>query len=65
MRKLRALFHPIFIFVGVQIAWVILMAVWINWYIKNSRRFNEFAQELNPKLFDNDFNWVILLERVR
>lgn len=62
MRKLRALFHPIFIFVGVQIAWVILMAVWINWYIKNSRRFNEFAQQLNPMLSDNDFNWVILLE---
>lgn len=62
MRKLRALFHPIFIFIGVQIAWVVLMAVWINWYIKNSRRFKAFAQQLNPMLFDNDFNWVVLLE---
>ena len=62
MRKLRALFHPIFIFIGIQIAWLVLMAVWINWYIKNSRRFNEVAQQLSPNLFDNDFNWVILLE---
>ncbi|MCH8209451.1 MAG: HAMP domain-containing histidine kinase [Nitrospinae bacterium] len=62
MNKLRALFHPIIIFIGVQIAWIILMAVWINWYIKNSLRFKEFAQKIKPELFTTDFNWVILLE---
>jgi len=34
MRKLKALFNPIFIFIGVQVAWIVLMAVWINWYLK-------------------------------
>jgi len=34
MRKLKALFHPIFIFIGVQFAWIVLMAVWINWHLK-------------------------------
>lgn len=62
MNKLRALFHPIIIFVGVQIAWIILMAVWINWYIKNSRKFQEFAQKFRPDLFADEFNWLILLE---
>ncbi|MCH8865095.1 MAG: HAMP domain-containing histidine kinase [Chloroflexi bacterium] len=61
-RLRRIVFHPIFIFVGIQIAWIILMAVWINWYIKNSRRFKEFAQKIKPELFTTDFNWVILLE---
>ena len=62
MNKLRALFHPIIIFIGVQIAWIILMAVWINWYIKNNLRFKEFAQKIKPELFTTDFSWVILLE---
>jgi signal transduction histidine kinase len=62
MNKLRALFHPIFIFVGVQVAWIVLMAVWINWYLKNSRKFQEFAQKIRPDLFADEFNWVILLE---
>ena len=62
MDKLKALFHPIFIFVGIQIAWIILMAVWINWYVKNSRKFQEFAQRIRPDLFADEFNWVILLE---
>jgi signal transduction histidine kinase len=62
MNKLRALFHPIFIFVGIQVAWIVLMAVWINWYLKNSRKFQEFAQKIRPDLFADEFNWIILLE---
>jgi signal transduction histidine kinase len=62
MSKLRALFHPIFIFVGIQVAWIVLMAVWINWYLKNSRKFQEFAQKIRPDLFADEFNWIILLE---
>lgn len=62
MGKLKALFHPIFIFVGIQIAWIILMAVWINWYVKNSRKFQEFAEKIRPDLFADEFNWLILLE---
>ncbi len=62
MNRLRALFHPIMIFIGVQVAWIILMAVWINWYLKNSRDLQDFAQKLRPDLFSADVNWLILLE---
>jgi signal transduction histidine kinase len=62
MSKLKALFHPIFIFIGVQVAWIVLMAVWINWYLKNSRKFQEFAQKIRPDLFADEYNWIILLE---
>ena len=55
MSKLKALFHPIFIFIGVQVAWIVLMAVWINWYLKNSRKFQEFAQKIRPDLFADEF----------
>jgi signal transduction histidine kinase len=62
MNKLRTLFHPIFVFIGVQIAWIILMGIWINWYILNRRDVQEFAKSIKPELFDSDLNWVILLE---
>jgi len=62
MRKLKTLFHPIFIFIGVQVAWIVLMAVWIDWYLKNSRKFQEFAQKIRPDLFADELNWLILLE---
>jgi len=60
--KLRTLFHPIFVFVGVQIAWIVLMGIWINWYLKNRQDFEEFARRFQPDLLAPDLNWVILVE---
>ncbi len=60
--KMRTLFHPIFIFVGVQIAWIFLMAIWINWYFQNREDFETFAQRFKPELLAPDLNWVILVE---
>jgi len=62
MNRLRALFHPIFVFIGVQVAWIGLMAVWIYWYVQNSQNLAEFAQNLPPELLESDLNWVVLLE---
>ena len=62
MKRLKALFHPIFVFVVVQVAWIGLMAVWIYWYFKNSQNLAEFAKKLPPELLESDFNWVVLLE---
>ena len=62
MNRLRALFHPIFVFIGVQIAWIGLMVVWVYWYVKNSRNLAEFAKRLPPELLESDFNWIVLLE---
>ena len=62
MSKLRTLFHPIFVFVGIQVAWIALMAVWIYWYFENRLNLKELAERLRPGMFSTDFNWVVLLE---
>lgn len=62
MIKLKKIFHPIFIFIGVQVAWIILLGLGIYWYVKNNRGFELFAQSIRPDLFDTRFNWVVLLE---
>ncbi len=62
MNKIKTIFHPIIIFIGVQIAWIVLMAIWIWWYLKNRQDFKAFAERLQPELFATDLNWVVLLE---
>ena len=64
MNRLRALFHPIFVFIGIQIAWIGLLVVWIYWYVQNSQNLTEFAKRLPPELLDSNFNWIALLEGV-
>ncbi len=39
-----------------------MMAIWIWWYLKNRQDFKAFAERLQPELFANDLNWVVLLE---
>ncbi|MBT5471037.1 MAG: HAMP domain-containing histidine kinase [Nitrospina sp.] len=62
MNKIRALFHPIMVFIGVQIAWIVLMAVWINWYLENNLSIKELAQKIRPDLFHAEVEWLILFE---
>jgi hypothetical protein len=62
MNRLRALFHPILVFIGVQIAWIGLMIVWVYWYFKNRQNLAEFTKKLPPELLESDFNWIVLLE---
>ena len=62
MNRLRALFHPIFVFIGIQIAWIGLIVVWIYWYVQNSQNLTEFAKRLPPELLDSNFNWIALVE---
>jgi signal transduction histidine kinase len=50
------------VFIGVQVAWIVLMAVWINWYLENNLAIQEFAQEIRPDLFTAEIKWLILFE---
>jgi signal transduction histidine kinase len=62
MSRLRNLFHPIMVFIGIQVAWIVLMAIWINWYLENNLAIKEFAQEIRPDLFTAEIQWLILFE---
>ena len=62
MNRLRALFHPILVFIGVQIAWIGLMIVWVYWYFENRQNLAEFTKKLPPELLESDFSWIVLLE---
>jgi signal transduction histidine kinase len=62
MSRLRNLFHPIMVFIGIQVAWIVLMAIWINWYFENNLAIKEFAQEIRPDLFTAEIQWLILFE---
>jgi signal transduction histidine kinase len=62
MNRLRNLFHPIMVFIGIQVAWIVLMAIWVNWYLENNLAIKEFAQEIRPDLFTAEIQWLILFE---
>ena len=60
MNRLRALFHPIFVFIGVQVAWIGLMIVWVYWYFENRQNLAEFTKKLPPELLAVSYTHLTL-----
>jgi signal transduction histidine kinase len=50
MRYRHSFKYHIFIFVAVQMAWLILLGLWIYWYISSYMLINEMGEKFSPQL---------------
>lgn len=49
-------------FIGIQVAWVLAVIVWLNWFLGNHRKLRELAEKYSPELLVGGPDWVILTE---
>ena len=61
LKKFHFITNPIFVLVGAQICWGLLMFVWIRWYILRSQEINNILEKI-PLPRQNSGQWVILME---
>lgn len=62
MRKIRSLFYPIVIFVFAQLAWVVVIGLWIYRYVTNNMLFNEVGDRIPARLVSESTNVWALVE---
>jgi signal transduction histidine kinase len=62
VKRLRALFHPIAIFVVAQVSWGLLMFVWIRWYVLRSREVDEVMRNVPWMEHSQSVSTLILVE---
>ena len=60
--KTSWLYHPVTIFLFIQILWILLMVVWIRWYIEKHSQLREMAQRLRTQVEVEGFGWMPLFE---
>jgi signal transduction histidine kinase len=60
--KTRWLYHPVTIFLSMQVLWILLMVVWIRWYIEKHTQLRIMAQKLRTQVEVDGFGWLPLLE---
>jgi hypothetical protein len=60
--KTRWLYHPVTIFLSIQVLWILLMVVWIRWYIEKHAQLREMAQRLRTQVEVDGLGWLPLLE---
>jgi len=56
------LFNPLMAFIGIQLAWILVIVVWLNWFLGQHRKFRELAEKYSPELLHANPDWAILVE---
>ncbi len=59
--KTRWLYHPVTIFLSIQVLWILLMVAWIRWYIEKHAQVREMAEQLRAQALVEGFGWLPLL----
>ena len=59
--KTRWLYHPVTIFLFIQVLWILLMVNWIRWYVKEHYQLREMAEGLRTQVEIKGFDWLPLL----
>lgn len=60
MRRLRWVSHPITIFVGLQIAWVAIVVIWVIWFVGEQAQIAKLAERFGTQYFDAGTTVAIL-----
>lgn len=61
MKKNRSLFYPIFIFVVAQVAWFLVIGLWIARYLINNIIFEQVGDNISPQLISKQSNILALI----
>ena len=60
--KTSWLYHPVTIFLFIQILWILLMVVWIRWYVEKHAQLRAMAERLRTQVEVDGLGWLPLLE---
>jgi signal transduction histidine kinase len=56
------IYHPVTIFLLIQVLWILLMVVWIRWYFEKHSQLRSMAERLRTQVEVERFTWLPLLE---
>ena len=56
------LYHPVTIFLLIQVLWILVMIVWIRWYLEKHQQIRAMAERLRTKVEVEGLGWLPLLE---
>lgn len=59
--KSRWLYHPVTVFLLMQVVWAFLMAVWIMWYVEKHSQLREIAERFRAQTELEGFTWIPLI----
>lgn len=62
MKFFGRLINPVFAFIGIQLAWLLVVIFWIYWFMGKHRQLRALAEKYSPELLRGGADWFILTE---
>ena len=62
MKWLKRIFNPLIAFIGIQLAWVLAVIVWLKWFLGSHSKLRALAEKYSPELLVGGPDWLILTE---
>lgn len=59
--KTRWLYHPVTVFLSIQVLWILLIVLWIRWYLEKHAQLREMAERLRAQA-EVETGWFPLVE---
>jgi hypothetical protein len=56
------LYHPVTIFLFIQILWLVAMVIWIRWYVEKHAQLRAMAERLRNQVEVDGLGWLPLLQ---
>jgi len=62
MKVFGRLINPILAFIGIQVAWILVVGFWLYWFFGRHRELRALAEKYSPELLQGSLDWFILVE---
>lgn len=62
MKIFRRIVNPLFAFVAIQLAWVLVVVFWVYWFMGKHQQLRALAERYSPELLQGGIDWFILVE---
>jgi signal transduction histidine kinase len=62
MKLFRRLTNPLMVFIGIQLAWILIVVYWVSWFLKSNRKLRDLAEQYSPGLSQNHIDWLSMVE---
>lgn len=64
MKLLKRLFSPLMTLISIQLVWVLMVVLWINWFVGRHYEIRRLTELYRPDLVGRGLDWPVLVEGI-
>lgn len=64
MRFIKKIFNPLMALIGIQLAWLLMVFLWIYWFVGRHKELSKIAETYRLELAGRGLDWLVLVEGI-